>query len=200
MRLFAQGFYPGGDLNLKGLDAFLKIFGNITVLQIVEIVLAVIFMIFVYTQTKKFFKKQIEKQNEKAEMEKERDAKINEALEAVHQYPKYREQSIKIQEGLEAQINELKSMHKETSDRLTKMEENTMRRERNKIRDRLLQSYRFYTNPETNPSHSWTEMEADAFWELFGEYEANGGDGYMHTDVQPDMLSLNVIKLGENKK
>lgn len=68
-------------------------------------------------------------------------------------------------------------MHKETSDRLTKTEEDTQRRERNKLRDRLLQNYRHYVNKETNPSHSWTQMESEAFWELFKKYEAAGGNG-----------------------
>lgn len=33
-------------------------------------------------------------------------------------------------------------------------------------------------------------MEAEAFWELFHDYEADGGDGYMHSVVQPTMEEL----------
>ena len=63
------------------------------------------------------------------------------------------------------------------------MENDLKRRERNKLRARLLQSYRFYTNPERNPSQSWTRMEAEAFWELFRDYEDANGNGYIHTEV-----------------
>ena len=38
-------------------------------------------------------------------------------------------------------------------------------------------------------------MEAEAFWELFKEYEESGGDGYMHSDVMPEMLKLTVIDM-----
>ena len=61
----------------------------------------------------------------------------------------------------------------------------------------LLQNYRYYTNECQNPSKSWTKMEAEAFWELFREYEEAGGNGYMHTVVQPEMERLLVIELGK---
>lgn len=186
---------------MKGYDEFIKLFGDVTVLQIAELVLAGVFLFFIYKQVKKFFKQRNDEQNKRIAAEALKDAQLKEALEAVRKYPEYRKQSIDIQQKLEAQITELKELHKDTTDRLAentdrlkKMEESTMRRERNKIRDRLLQNHRYYTSPKTNPSRSWTKMEADAFWELFGEYEANGGDGYMHTDVQPDMMSLEVIE------
>lgn len=38
-------------------------------------------------------------------------------------------------------------------------------------------------------------MEADGFWDLFREYEEAGGDGYIHTVVQPDMERLGVVDL-----
>ena len=86
-------------------------------------------------------------------------------------------------------------MQKETADRLLRMEEQNKKRERNKLRDTLLQHYRYYANPDKNPSMSWTHMEADAFWALFKDYEEAGGDGYMHTVVQPEMERLNVIEV-----
>ena len=35
----------------------------------------------------------------------------------------------------------------------------------------------------------------EAFWELFKEYEDAGGDGYIHTVVQPAMNLLKVIDI-----
>ena len=76
---------------------------------------------------------------------------------------------------------------------LNTMKETSDKRDRNNLRDRLLQMYRYYTNEKTNSSHSWTRMESEVFWELFNDYEEAGGDGFMHTIVQPAMNSLEII-------
>ena len=173
---------------MRGLDEFLSLYGGITVLQIVETVLAIIFCTFVYRKIKDYLVT-------KHEAEKEKNEQLKEALNATRQYPKYREQSIKIQKLLEDEIQELRLMHEETHRELMEMKKQNDKRERNKLRDMLLQSYRYYTNKETNPSQSWTQMEAEAFWELFADYEEAGGNGFMHTVVQPAMESLFVVAI-----
>lgn len=178
------------------MDEFIKLFGNITVVQIVEFVLACVFMAFIYKQIKKYIQNKIDEQNKRAEEERLRDAKIKEALDAVHKYPTYRKQSLEIQKKIETQIEEIRKNHQDTIDRLNQMEETTRKRERNKIREHLLQNYRYYTNKDTNPSHSWTRMEAEAFWELYREYEEAGGNGYMHTEVLPAMELLTIVEPG----
>ena len=180
---------------MDGFDSFIKLFGNFTISDVIDILLAAIFMGFIYKQIKSFLIKKMEMQNKKAEVEKLRDEKIEEALNEVHKYPQYRQQSIGIQNKFQEEIEELKKLNKETVERLDKMEETTLRRERNKIRDHLLQNYRYYTDERTNPTHSWTKMEAEAFWELFKEFEESGGDGYMQSDVMPEMLKLTVIDM-----
>ena len=184
-----------GVIQLTGFDEFLKLFGNITVLQVIEIVLATVFMIIIYRKVRDYLIK-------KHDAEKKRDEEIAEALSAVRKYPEYRQQSVKIQELLEGEIQELREMQKENAahlrentEHLMLIEEQNKRRERNKLRDRLLQSYRYYINKDLNPSQSWTKMEAEAFWELFRDYEDAGGDGYMHTVVQPAMECLVIIEM-----
>ena len=188
---------------MKGLDEFLQLFGGITVGQIVTIVMALVFMCFIYKQVKKFFEAKIKEQNERIKAERERDARINEALEATRKYPEYRQQSIKIQQLLEGEIQELKAMQqkleqrqKDETERLVQIEEENKRRECNRLREILLQQYRHYANKEVNPSQSWTRMESEAFWELFKDYEGLGGNGYMHTVVQPEMERLLIIEVG----
>ena len=44
------------------------------------------------------------------------------------------------------------------------MEEIQKRQKRNELRDRLLQSYRYYTDKRRNPKQVWNRMEAEAFW------------------------------------
>ena len=175
------------------MEEFLSIFGNITILQVVQFVLAVVFVILVYRQVKKYFQRKITEQNKRAAIDEQRDKQLKEALDSVHQYPKYRQQSLEIQEKLQAQIESLNQAQQELNKRMSEMEESADRRERNKLRDLLLQNYRHYINPETNPSHSWTAMEAETFWELFRDYEAAGGNGYIHTEVLPAMQLLTVV-------
>lgn len=175
---------------MKGFDEFLSVFGNITVSQIVIVIVACIFIIVAYKKFRDYLIK-------KHEIEEVRDVQLNEALEAARKYPEWRQESIKIQQSLEDEIQELRILQKENTDRLTKMEEQNDRRERNKLRDRLLQSYRYYTNKEANPSQTWTRMEAEAFWELFKDYEDAGGNGYIHTVVQPAMECLTIVEIGK---
>lgn len=180
---------------MKGLEEFLKVFGSFTVQDTVILVIAIIFIFSWYKKAKDFMLK-------KYEEKRKRELDLKEALDATRKYPEYREQSLEIQRQLTGEIQELKDAQKELrdaqkeiSDHLKNVEEKDMRRECNKLRDRLLQNHRYYTNPETNPSQSWTEMEADAFWAMFKDYEDAGGDGYMHSEVQPDMERLTVVRM-----
>ena len=174
---------------MNGLDEFLTVFGSFTISDAVIVVLAFVFLYLIYKKVRDYLFK-------KHDLEQEKNAQLQEALGAVRKYPEYRQQSVKIQELLEGEIQELRTMVEEFSKRLIKIEEQNKKRECNKLRDTLLQNYRYYINEETNPSHTWTKMESEAFWELFKDYEDMGGDGYMHTVVQPEMERLVVVENG----
>lgn len=182
---------------MNGLDAFIAIFGDITVLKVVEYVLAGLCVYMLYKKISKVVIDQHEAQKLKEEQ-------LKEALDGVHKYPEYRQQSLQIQQELQGDIQELRDAQqelreaqKEIINHLTEMEEQKKRRDRNKLRDLLLQNYRYYTNKETNPSQSWTKMESEAFWELFTDYEDMGGNGYMRTTVMPEMQRLVVTEVGK---
>lgn len=175
---------------MTGLDEFEKLFGGITVMNLIELLLAVVFLALVYKKVKDYLVKRYE-------AAKLKDEQLKTALDAVSQYPKYREQSIRIQQELESKIGELKRSQDENTARLKAMEEIQKRQKRNELRDRLLQSYRYYTDRRRNPSQVWNRMEAEAFWELFGDYEAADGDGYIHTVVQPAMNLLKIVEMDE---
>lgn len=178
---------------MTGLDQFLAIFGNITVTQIVVGIFIIIFAIKIYKEVRKYFINRYEK-------EKEKDEQLKIALEEVAKYPQYREQSRAIQQSFRDEIDGLKVVQNSLSEKqdeirqtLVDMKNTIDKRERNKLRDRLLQMYRYYTSEKTNPNHIITRMEHEAFWELFGDYEEAGGDGYMHQVVQPEMNKLDII-------
>lgn len=179
--------YNIGGAELITWQSFIDTFGNITVLDVAIFIAAIVFLILCYRKVKDYL-------IAKHDADKLRDEQLKEALTAVRKYPEYRKQSIQIQHELEDENCAVRKDIQALTKRIEKMEEDTKRRERNKIRDRLLQNYRYYTNTETNPKQSWSRMEADAFWELFKEYEENGGDGYMHSEVQPAMNKLTIVE------
>ena len=145
--------------------------------------------------------KKVEKYfSDKAIREKEKDEKIQQVIDQAKLYPKWRQQSIGIQEELTGAINGLKKELTAHQEMLEKIEQDNMRRERSKLRDRLLQSYRYFTSEEKNPAQAWSEMEAEAFWSMFKEYEEAKGDGHMHDTVQPAMRNLEEIPMYESGK
>lgn len=84
-------------------------------------------------------------------------------MNQVNMYPKWHEQSIEIQQQFNKSIAELKDGMERHQKQLEKIEEESTSRERSKLRDRLLQSHRYFTSAEKNPLRAWSEMEADAF-------------------------------------
>lgn len=175
---------------MKEFDAFLNVFGDITLFHVVELVSALVFIYFIYKKASDFLIQQHEAQ-------KIKDAQLKEALDGVHKYPEYRQQSLEIQKEINSEISALKENQEAIMRRLLVMEEQNKKRERNKLRDLLLQNFRYYTNKENNPTQSWTRMEAEAFWELFADYEEAGGNGYIHSDVRPAMERLTVTEVGK---
>ena len=192
-----EGCYVKGVNQLTGLDQFLQIFGNVTVSDIVMWVFALLFLFLIYKEIKKYVSAKIEEQKACEEEKKKEKAKLDEAWNVTQKYPQYHQESITIRDGLKQEIKEMRDDFAIILKRLDDMEALNKKRECSKLRDMLLQNYRYYTNQQQNPSQSWTRMESEAFWELFKEYEEAGGDGYMHTEVQPAMERLLVVEVGQ---
>lgn len=185
---------------MKGMDAFLTLFGDITVSKIVVFISAIIFLFSIYKEVKKYIGAKIKEQQEKTKQEEEYKKKINDAWNETQKYPVYRAQSIQIQSDLETKISgvrdEVSNIMKEIkkiSDRIAKMEEGTREREKNRLRDLLIKYYKHYTSLEANPSQSWTDMEKMSYDALLKDYEELGGNDYIHSTVDPAMKALNVI-------
>ena len=56
------------------------------------------------------------------------------------------------------------------------------------LKDSLIRYYNKYKNVG-----EWSKLEKDAFWDLFEDYEKRGGDGYIHSIVEPVMRELREI-------
>ena len=162
-----------------GQNQFLELFGEVTVATIVTWIMALIFMVFVGKNVKNYFEKRFKSEQEK-------NSKLDEVFNAVKKVS-----------TMESDIRELREGQERQEKRLRKMEETADKRERSKLRDSLLQNYRYYTNKDRNPQLAWTRMESEAFWELFRDYEDAGGDGYIHSVVQPAMNALFVVEMND---
>lgn len=132
---------------------------------------------------------------------------IKKLEEAVNNLPKYREQSLKIQEELKQTDvsivdlcktikDEVMANRKEVLTKLEKLEE----REKNALRAKILEEHRLYTDESKNPMKSWSEMEEHSFRKLVEDYEALGGNDYVHNIVIPEVNRLNVISMSNTIK
>lgn len=162
------------------MDAFIELFGEYTLSTALLFCVACGFVYSSYIRLRKHFLESYEMQKQKEETLQKTIEKMDELQKVVIEM-----QSVvtKIQEQQEIQ-----------SKKLEQYEEEKREREKNRIRDRLLQSHRYYTSKEKNPLQAWTRGEAQTFWEMFKDYDNLNGNGYVHSDVQPDMEKLEIIE------
>lgn len=156
--------------------------------------------------------KELKKQREKERMEREkhlaedaeRDRKIKLLEDAVNKYPAYREQSLQIQQQLkqsDVSILEVCNAIKEDvvanramlDERLKSLE----KREKNALREKILDLYRKFTDDVLNPMLAWTDMEHHAFFELVKDYEELGGNDYVHKVILPAMNDLDIVHMDD---
>lgn len=132
------------------------------------------------------------------------EQEINKLKETAGKLPQYREQSLKIQQELQesdvaivelCQVikDEVVENRKEVLNKLERLEE----REKNALRAKILEEHRLYTDESKNPMKSWSEMEEHSFRKLVEDYEALGGNDYVHNIVIPDMNRLDVIAMND---
>ena len=107
----------------------------------------------------------------------------------------YRQQSLTKQQEISTQFTEINNKIDALTKLINEHYEETNRLKRNELREKLLTSYRHFTSLETNPNQEWNEMEAEAFWHVYRDYEKLGGNGFMHSTVKPAMEHLNVVKI-----
>lgn len=103
------------------------------------------------------------------------------------------------QKKLTNSILELKEAQEEIAIRQEAIDRDNKEQALNNTRDRLLQSYNYYTGSR-NPLRAWSALEKEAFDKLFSDYENLGGNGYMHSIVQPAMAALEVISMTESER
>lgn len=68
---------------------------------------------------------------------------------------------------------------------LSEMQKKNNETEIKRLKDSLVRYYNKYKN-----IGEWSKLEKDAFWDLFNDYEQRGGDGFVHSIIEPVMREL----------
>lgn len=140
----------------------------------------------------------------------DRFKKIESVLEDL---PKYRQQSLQIQQELklgqqqvkaelQAEQSQLVQLCKTMNEALTtlatdfkEVQAQTNEREKNDLRQKLIREYNLFTDLTKNPEHAWSEMEHKAFMAQVRDYEVLGGNDYIHKTVLPAIYTLEIVPM-----
>ena len=71
---------------------------------------------------------------------------------------------------------------------LAEMQKKENETELKRLKDSLVRYYNKYKD-----IGEWAKLEKDAFWDLFDDYEQRGGDGFVHSIIEPVMRGLRDI-------
>lgn len=101
------------------IDEFLTVFGDVKISDAVVIIMAILCVILVCKRVNKYFEDkataEVEAKAAQEEKEKEHEEKLRNALDAIAEYPKYRKQSLEIQNKLTKSIDEVSISVKDVS-------------------------------------------------------------------------------------
>ena len=166
---------------------------------------------------------QAQRAQEQAEMERKAEAErlykedIEKRLQrveaAVDALPSYRQRSLEIQQELRLGQQEVKAELKAEQSEIVKLCKNmnkalttltaefkeaqaqTNEREKNDLRQKLIREFNLFADARRNPSRAWSEMEHNAFMSQVRDYEALGGNDFIHKTVLPAMSVLEVVPM-----
>lgn len=97
-------------------------------------------------------------------------------------------QSIRHDEMIRNDLKQVSDTVNEIAVKLNDMEKKNNETKIKELKDTLINYYNKY-----RVIGEWSKLEKDAFWELFEDYESRGGDGFIHSIVEPVMRELKEI-------
>lgn len=97
-------------------------------------------------------------------------------------------QSIRHDEMMKDDILSLTNTVNGIANTLSLMQEKENETKLKELKGSLIRYYHKYKDVG-----EWSKLEKDAFWDLFDDYEKRGGDGYMHSIVEPVMRELREV-------
>lgn len=97
-------------------------------------------------------------------------------------------QSIHHDEMIRDDLKNLTDIVNSLVTKFDKMEQKNNETKVKELKDTIINYYNKY-----RVIGEWSRLEKDAFWELFEDYESRGGNGYIHSIVEPVMRELREI-------
>ena len=97
-------------------------------------------------------------------------------------------QSIRHDDMIKDDISKLSETVNGIANTLTEMQQKSNDTELKKLKDTLVGYYNKFKNVG-----EWSKLDANVFWDLFDDYEKRGGDGYVHSIIEPVMRELKEI-------
>lgn len=115
--------------------------------------------------------------------------KTSQNLNALqHKHEEDVKQSIRHDKQIKDEIlmvsDKMDALSQQITDMQTKIDETEMA----KLKDSIVSYYRKYKD-----IGEWSQLESDAFWDLFERYEVHGGNGFIHSVVEPIMREIKII-------
>ena len=92
-------------------------------------------------------------------------------------------------EVIKANLNALTAKIDGIDSKMQDLQKSSDESEKAKAQQLLVGMYHKYV-----PLGKWTRLESDTFWRIFRDYERRGGNGYMHSVIQPAMESLEITE------
>lgn len=182
------------------MSEFLKIFGELTLSSVVTFVVAIVFIAGGIVKLYKFVVKKHDLQQERTQALKDIQVKLVEITDSQRKMEETIATFTKKQEALEEGLAIISEQQTELSARQQEFEQTAKERNLSKLKNLLIQSYNYYYNENTNPLKMWSELEKENFYNLLQDYEAEGGNGYIHTNVVPDIATLTVVPMHDSDK
>jgi exonuclease VII large subunit len=181
------------------MDEFIQLFGKIPLSTAIVFIVAISFLVVTCSKVYKFIIKthdSLQEKNQALDDLKKDVRELKEHTASKDQWKELKEKQINLEEIL----NQILETQKVLVEKQQTFEEENHSHNVNRLRDRLLQSYRYYTSEVKNPMLAWTEMEKEAFDNLLADYYAQGGNSFVHTKVDPEMASLEVISITDSER
>lgn len=113
---------------------------------------------------------------------------VNDLRELHNKHEEDTKQSIQHDEIIRNELASLTIAVNNIADNLDDMKKKNNETKIKELKDTLISYYNKY-----RVTGEWSKLEKDAFWELFEDYEKRGGNGYIHSIVEPVMRELKEI-------
>lgn len=98
---------------------------------------------------------------------------------------KQHDESVKQSETIRSELSQLTRTINGIADTLSNMQQKENETKLKELKDSLVRYYNKYKD-----TGRWSKLEKDAFWDLFDDYEKRGGNGFIHSIVEPVMREL----------